>query len=102
VHGPFRREHDARRQHDAAGGYPAQLVVEVDDAESRIDARNDEMADADVRIGRSEIAGESDETQRPAYFLCSRSQRVFFRSFLCFFLRIFLRRFLSTDPINPL
>jgi hypothetical protein len=30
--------------------------------------------------------------------LWRRSQRVFFRSFLCFFFRIFLRRFFSTEP----
>ena len=31
---------------------------------------------------------------------CRRCQRVRFRSFLCFFLRIFLRRFLMTDGIR--
>jgi hypothetical protein len=33
---------------------------------------------------------------RTSYF-CLRCQRVFFRSFLCFFFRIFLRRFLTRD-----
>jgi hypothetical protein len=34
--------------------------------------------------------------RQPAYFW-RRCQRVFFSSFLCFFFRIFLRRFLTTE-----
>ena len=47
-------------------------------------------------------------TALPADY-CLRCQRVFFSSFLCFFLRIFLRRFLTTEgklrpfdsPVSP-
>src|SRR5712691_6455888 len=44
-------------------------------------------------IGRDTIGGPG----RGYLPSCRRCQRVFFSSFLCFFLRIFLRRFLTTE-----
>jgi hypothetical protein len=35
--------------------------------------------------------------RRGSGYWVRRCQRVFFRSFLCFFFRIFLRRFLTTE-----
>ncbi len=90
---------DALRKDRRTRSYPAYAVRKIYNTNVRSYPRDDQMADADVFVGRSVIAREGDEAQR-GYFLCSRSQRVFFRSFLCFFLRIFLRRFLSTEPIS--
>jgi hypothetical protein len=67
------------------------------------------VADPHELIVEAEIGEEDDgpghgsprnsrERTRPGYFpCCRRCQRVFFRSFLCFFFRIFLRRFLTTE-----
>src|SRR2546425_11096559 len=73
--------------------------------------RDHSVADPDEFVVEAEIGKEDDRSAhrltgteerrnaRSAYF-CLRSQRVFLRSFLCFFFRIFLRRFLTTEPIS--
>ena len=61
---------------------------------------DDAVTDAHELVVEAEVRQEDDgpghRRPRPGY-CCRRCQRVRFRSFLCFFFRIFLRRFLTTD-----
>ena len=83
-------------------------VGEIDDPGLRCQEGHDPVADADELVVQAEIGQEHDGSAHaltPAdggagprrFGYWRRCQRVFFSSFLCFFLRIRLRRFLTTE-----